>query len=1071
MHRHEAIALIVTAVLLSGASALIAQPQHQPQVQPLLRFRVLSVEQGLSQSAVSSIVQDDRGFLWLGTQDGLNRYDGHTYVVCRRTPGDSLSLSDNTITCLLIDRTGDLWCGTYAGGVNRLDHTTLHWERHVTVANDSTTVSGNSIMCLAADSTGAVWAGTWTRGLSRFDPVSRTWQRFRHSPTDRQSLGDDRVMTLHCDAWNRLWIGTWNGIDRFDSVAAGQPGTATASKKFIHLTALPVRNGRIEDLRITSSCSDEKGNIWFGTFEGGILTYSVGSDQIGRLNDEQGRNPRLKSKRIRSLLLDPAGTLWIGTQDAGIILLNPRSGDVSVLARGDQSGLSSNAILALYRDRTSGVWIGTDGGGVNHYDPFRYKFLHVQHVPGDPRTLSSAQVRAVCEDALGRVWVGLLGSGVDCVDMKSGDIRHFRHQPGRLNVLSSDAVLAMVNDRRGHLWIGTDGGGIDRYDPGRRIMKNLRIARDSLDTIGPDYVMALLEARDGSVWAGTMGGGLAHLNANGVTLGRYVRRAAGTPDQLSGNYIYALLEDRAGRIWVGTWGAGISVLNPRTGAIHSYRNNPDDPRSLSYNTILSFYQDARGTMWIGTAGGGLDALDSTSGVFDHWTEQRGLPNDVVYGILPDDSGGLWLSTNRGVCRLDVASRTFATYDQSDGLQSLEFNQGAYHRGASGRFYFGGINGLSVFRPDRLARDTVPPPVLITQCRVFDDPFPLPSDNEDLILTHAQNFFSFEFAALDFTNPEKNAYRFILEGFDQEWISSGTRNYASYTNLPAGEYIFRVQGSNGDGVWNRTGAVLPVRVTPAFWETLWFRGFAFALLLGIGFSYYRSRMRRLEREKALQTNLSRTLNEFQETERRRIAGELHDSLGQNLLTIQNAVTRLGAALPVDAESRRHETGEIADIVQQTIEEVREISADLHPHMLDRLGLTTTIEATVRKCAKAAGIRITARVENVDRTFSPVEEINLFRIVQEALNNVVKHSGASECAVIIRKTPPVCEIRVEDDGCGFTVTPDGTAAMGRSGFGMISMAERVRLLNGHMAITSAPGNGTRLVFTFPLPGEQA
>lgn len=1065
MHRHKAIALVVPAVLICGAPALIAQPQ------PLPRFRVLSVEQGLSQSAVSSIIQDDRGFVWFGTQDGLNRYDGHTYTVYRRTPGDSLSPSDNTITCMLVDRADDLWFGTYAGGVNRLDHKTGHCERYISVADDSTTVSGNCIMCLALDSSGAVWAGTWTRGLSRFDPGSRTWQRFRHNAGDPHSLVDDRVMTLFVDAGNRLWIGTWGGIDRLDSFDAGKSGAVTTAKRFTHITAVPVQRGTIEDLRITASCADEKGNIWFGTFEGGILEYSGITGQIGRLHDDRGRIPELQSKRIRSLLLDPAGVLWVGTQDAGIILFNPRSGNVSALYRGDQSGLSSNAILALYRDRTAGVWVGTDGGGVNHFDPYRYKFTHVKHVPGDFRTLSSAQVRAVCEDASGRVWVGLLGSGVDCIDMNTGDIRHFRHHPGRLNGLSSDAVLTMVNDSHGRLWIGTDGSGIDRLDPGRGTVRNVRIARDSRETIGPDYIMSLLEASDGSMWAGTMGGGLAHLDGNGKTLGRYAHKAESAPDQVSGNYIYALSEDRAGRIWVGTWGAGVSVLDPRTGAIRSYRNVPDDPRSLSYNTILSFYQDVRGTMWIGTAGGGLDAFDSTSGVFEHWTEQRGLPNDVVYGILPDDSGGLWLSTNRGVCRLDTAAGTFTTYDLSDGLQSLEFNQGAYHRGTSGRFYFGGINGLSVFRPDRIARDTVPPPVLITQCRVFDDPFLLPPDNGPLILTHAQNFFSFEFAALDFTNPEKNAYRYILEGFDQEWIASGTRNYTSYTNLPAGAYTFRVQGSNGDGVWNRAGAVLPIRVTPAFWETLWFRTLVFGLLLGIGFAYYRGRMRRLEREKALQTNLSRTLNEFQETERRRIAGELHDSLGQNLLTIQNAVTRIGVTLPVDSGDLQRETGELADIVQQSIEEVREISADLHPHMLDRLGLTTTIEATVRKCAKAAGIRIDAHVENIDRTFPPVEEINLFRIVQEALNNVVKHSGASECEVIIHKMPPVCEIRIEDDGCGFAVTPDGTASTGRSGFGMISMAERVRLLNGRMTITSAPGNGTQLLFTFPLPGEQA
>jgi signal transduction histidine kinase len=405
---------------------------------------------------------------------------------------------------------------------------------------------------------------------------------------------------------------------------------------------------------------------------------------------------------------------------------------------------------------------------------------------------------------------------------------------------------------------------------------------------------------------------------------------------------------------------------------------------------------------------------------------------------------------------------------SDGLQSWEFNQGAYFHGRSGRMYFGGVNGLNAFFPGKFTVDTQIVPLRITKFSVFDraEGFPRGPDGEgSVVLSHDQNFFSFEFSLLDFTAPEKNRYRYRLEGFDERWIPAGSRRYASYTNLDGGEYVFRVQGSNSDGVWNTKGASFTVRVQPPFWATAWFRVLCACGILALGVAFYRTRVHRLKREHAVQTEFSRKFNEYQEAERKRIAGELHDSLGQELLMIRNSLSQCETALG-NQSLHVHELQGIAGTVQQALEEVREISADLHPHMLDRLGLTKTIESTIRKWSESSGLVIRGTIDDVDGLFTPAENISVFRIVQEGINNVIRHSHASECRVAVRNAGGHCEISIEDDGCGFDPALTHLSSADHGGFGLGNMAERARFLRGQMQITSSPGNGTAITFRIPI-----
>jgi len=368
--------------------------------------------------------------------------------------------------------------------------------------------------------------------------------------------------------------------------------------------------------------------------------------------------------------------------------------------------------------------------------------------------------------------------------------------------------------------------------------------------------------------------------------------------------------------------------------------------------------------------------------------------------------------------------------------------------------------LNSFSPSELPSDTIPPSLLITRCMVFDHPLVLPSDTHGLELTYDQNFVSFEFAALDFTAPEKNAYRYMMEGLDRDWVTSGSRRYASYANLPSGEYVFRVAGSNSDHVWNTAGTSLRIHVAPPIWGTAWFRSLALLLIFGSVYALYRRRISQLERERRLQADFSLKLNESQEAERKRVAGELHDGLGQELLTIKNSLARIAGLEQLTARSQ------LADVdraVHRAIEEVRQISADLHPHMLERLGLTRTIGSMIRRVADNACLKIVATVEPVDGLLPPGEEINLYRIVQEALNNVVKHSDASQCIVHMVRTGSQIHLTVQDDGRGFV--PEATNS-DTAGLGLVNMAERVRMLHGDMEIRSTPGSGTTLQFHFPL-----
>jgi signal transduction histidine kinase/ligand-binding sensor domain-containing protein len=1018
----------------------------------IIGFRRLSVDEGLSQSTVNCITQDRDGFLWFGTQDGLNKYDGYTFQIYRKVPGDTNSLSDNYITALLADRKGNLWIGTYSGGVNRLD-IRCGVIRRYPLRSDSLIFHGSrSVMAIAEDSSGSLWVASWGGGLDRLDPGSGAWLHCRHEHGHDSASTGERATSIMVDQRGGLWLGTWDGLHAYDP--------ATGCLRYSTPTAVL----SIEDKKIMTVLAGSDGDIWYGTFSRGLFRYDPRSSSLTHYTTTGSEGKRLSSLSIRSIIEDSRGILWIATWGGGVDLLDTKTSSVQILDSGPFPSLSSNQVFVLCADRSGGIWVGMDGGGVNHYDPARFKFRHVRYDPVNPAALCRPIVRALCQDRSGHVWVGLEGGALDYLDPGTGRVMRAPPSGRKHQIISSKTILALLDDSDGYVWAGTDGEGLYRLDPSRKKWERIPLHRLKGEMIGPDNIIWLCESKNGLLWIGTLGGGLIRMNRSTLEHARYMRTSRTAPGQLSGNYVYSLLEDHDGRLWIGTWGAGISVLDPHTGSIMTYQHDEADPRSLAQNSILAFHEDRKGVLWVATLGGGLDAFERSTNSFIHTTEADGLPNNVINGILEDSAGNLWLSTNRGICRFNPQARTFHTYDVGDGLQSMEFNQGAFCKARDGTLYFGGVNGLNSFSPAYLPSDTIPPPVHITRCMVFDRPLQLPPEPQSLELSYDQNFVSLEFTALDFTAPEKNAYRYMMEGLDRDWVSCSSRRYASYANLPPGSYVFRVRGSNNDGTWNNIGASLRIHVAPPFWGTAWFRAIALLAIVGSVYSLYRRRINHLERERRIQSDFSQKLNESQETERKRIAGELHDGLGQELLTVKNALTHIAEAQP---PSSRPQLIEVGKAVQHAIEDVRQISADLHPHMLERLGLTRTIESTIRRIAEAACLKIVASVDPVDGLLQPSEEINFYRIIQEALTNVVKHSNASQCSVQVTRAGSQIHLTVQDDGRGFE--PDAAGASETAGLGLVNMAERVRLLRGDMEVKSTPGSGSTLLFHFPISGS--
>ena len=791
-------------------------------------FEHLTIEDGLSQNAGLALLQDSRGFIWIGTQDGLNQYDGYDFEIFKHDPDDPNSISYNSIIALHEDRNGFLWIGTWGGGLNRYDPKSNLFTSYLPNPENQNSISDVTIPALAEDQDGSLWVGT-TGGLDLLVPESGEITNFRDDSDNSVSINKKAIGALLIDREQNLWIGTG---------AYGIPGTGLylldESSHEVQQVALECTSSE----NISSILQDQNGSLWIGhggySLPGGGLTrYDPVSQDCTNYGGDPTETGSFGEANIIKMILDSDGWLWITTYEGGLYRMDVDApGEFYSFSNvpGDSSSLSSDNTYAIIQDRSGVLWIGTLNSGINKLKPRSLQFGLYRNNPVDITSLSSDKVGSFAEDRNGNIWIGTWGAGLDRFNPYTGRFTHYRHASDDPNSIADDTIMILASDDSGGLWVGTLGEGLDYFDVRKETFIHYRNDPAKPNSLVNDNAISLcLDGKD-NLWVGTLDG-LDRLDLNTGNFVHY-RPDPENADALSHPAVVSLFKDKDDVLWLGTWGGGLNRLDlkdpasfdPDKARFVRYQSNPADPDSLSDDSIWVIHQSVKDSVfWLGTQGG-LSRLDLAAGKFKTYSEKDGLRNATILGILEDVDGNLWITTNNGLAKFDPLAETFNIFDSSDGLQSNEFDSNAYFESSNGMFFFGGIHGFNMFNPLEIQPNLTPPEIVVTDFKVFNESIQTDlSGANPITLKHSQDFISFEFAALDYHASQKNQYAYMLEGFDQDWVDSGTRRYASYTNLPGGKYVFHVKGSNGDSVWNDAGVSIPITVTPPFWQTWWFIG--------------------------------------------------------------------------------------------------------------------------------------------------------------------------------------------------------------------------------------------------------
>jgi PAS domain S-box-containing protein len=833
---------VVMGLAMVGRRALPAQEMTN-------KFVHVSIREGLSQGSALSILQDRKGFIWIGSEEGLNRYDGYYFKVYRPTANPN-SISDNTCWTLFEDSHGDIWVGTLRG-LNRYNRDRDNFTRFLYNPNDPQSLSNNAVHSISEDRAGTLWVGT-EDGLNAFDRKTGKFTRFIHEPNRRPSSSQTAIYSIYEDKSGLIWMATYRGLHAFD------PKTGK-TQRYVYDPRNPQS---LSHNQVQTIFEDRNGTLWVGTNGGGLNVLNRKTGAFTRYRHRYGDPHSLSNDSVYAILQDRAGRLLVGTLK-GLNIFDPQQKSFSVI-RNDPSNpesLSYDYVVSLCEDKTGVLWVGTRGKGINKFVPDKLKFSHYKTLPNDPQNLVSSFIRSIAEDASGNLWIATEDRGLDYWDRTSGRHTHFQYDPQNPAGLNCDFVYTLQIDKSGILWIGTLGGGLNRYNPKTKSFSHYVHNPNDPGSLSQNSVRGLCLDHLGTLWVGTEGGGLNKFIPAQNAFIRYQNDPA-LPGSLSHDTARILYEDRSGTLWVGTFGGGLNKLDREKETFVRYRHDDADPNSLSNDFIMSLNEDNEGNLWVGTEGG-INRFNPKIGTFRCYSTKDGLPNDTIYGILPDDTDNIWISSNRGLARLNPRTGEVKTYDAADGLQGNEFNGGAYFKTKAGEMFFGGTNGLNSFFPEKIKDNPYPPAVVITDFQIFNKPVPVGekvngkvvleksiTETTDLVLSWRDRIVSFEFVALHYTAPEKNQYAYIMEGLEKEWNYVKDRRFASYTNLLPGRYTFRVKASNNDGVWNGEGVALRIRVVPPLWKTWWFRGFAvLALGLFIG-AVVRWRVRTLKEKATL-----------------------------------------------------------------------------------------------------------------------------------------------------------------------------------------------------------------------------
>lgn len=1056
-----------------------------------IEFKHLTTEDGLSYNRVTNIIQDKRGFIWFGTYNGLNRFDGYSFKNFLPDAANPFSISSHTISAIYEDSKGIIWVGT-VDGLNRFDWKTERFYKYENIPGDPHSISYNRIYSIYEDRNGTLWVGT-PDGLNKYDREKDNFTVFR-KVNDRYNPDSlNSVICIGDDYKGNLWLGTWNGL------SCMQKDGKVINQYF----AEPHNSKNIDYWKISAICEDNKRNLWVGTNKRGILKYNHKTKQFKQYSFSGNNTGTISHDYVTSIFKDKSDNLWVGTKN-GFNKYDPKNDKfIRYLNEPDKPfSIINNEINSIFEDKSGLIWVGTQGG-VSHFRLFDNEFhYYKENIKSPEKGLSDNRVYYVTLDKKNNIWVGTF-NGLNKICSSDNSIIKYKSIHGQGNSLSHNFVLSVKEDHLGLIWIGTFDEGLKRFNPATGELKLYNYDITDTLSISGKGITTICEDRDGTLWFGTRRG-MNRFDRRTEKFNRFLSDPS-NPNTLRNDQIWVISEDSKGMIWVGTDGGGVSEYNPKSGLFRHFTHDLSSSRSISANRVYTILESSDGMMWFGTSDG-LNSYDRRSGKVTIYKRGNGLPGNLICSIQEDNKGYLWISTDKGLAKYDRNTGTFNNYTRRHGLKESEFSLNVSAKAKDGTLYFGCKKGLMYFHPDSIKNEILDAPVVFTDIKVYNQTVPIEekglvkesiSGAEYILIPPGIDMITLDFALLDFFDVKKNTFRYKLDGFDANWNDIGTRNSATYTNLPPGEYKFIVRAAINNGIKNEREASIRIIIRPAFYQTWWFIGIlGFSLLmLPLLFIHVRTRSikkqnKLLEKMVAERTkDLDKTIKDLNQEIASKdkffsiIAHDLRSPFTGMLGLIEYLSDELSEISKEDLamisanlmRSARFTFNLLENLLHWASINTGRLSFD--PQTLNLKNIITRMIELYNGNALKKGICISA---NIREDISVFADINMLEtIIRNLISNSIKFTGqGGNIFISAGYKEDFVLITIKDNGVGINpdnidklfqidqnITTLGTENEKGAGLGLILCKEFIQMNGGELFINSVLGEGSEFSFTLP------